>query len=83
MPFQSVEADRSDQKRWKESIHLQTRSPTSKIAMVPMMGMMMPSSPDNVQPGSAMYQKSQEKATFGERISGHMMRKPMTVQMTK
>ena len=57
--------------------------------MMAMMGMMMPSSPDNVQPGSVMlYQKSQSQrsATFRERISGHKAlreRKPMTVLMAK
>ena len=65
-------------------ITIKTRSPKSEMTMVPMMGMMTPSSPDNVQSGSAMDQKSQrEEATFRERITGHMMRKPLTVQMAK
>ena len=38
---------------------------------------------DNVQPGTAMYQKSQEKATVREKMMGHTMRKPLTVQMAK
>ena len=60
-----------------------------QMHVMAMMGMMTPSSPDNVQPGSVMlYQKSQSQrnATVRERISGHEAlreRKPMTVLMTK